>query len=93
MKHESVSTTCGRVAKQLIPALALFALGGCGGASHAAKKPDMTNPASSYCVKQGGKLEIRRGPGGETGYCHLAYGRVVEEWVLYRAAHPATDAH
>ncbi len=51
----------------------------------------MANPASKYCVEQGGHSEIRREPQGETGYCHLPDGRVVEEWQLYRAAHPASD--
>ncbi|WP_395329580.1 DUF333 domain-containing protein [Novosphingobium sp. BL-8H] len=51
----------------------------------------MANPASKYCVEQGGRSEIRREPQGETGYCHLPDGRVVEEWQFYRAAHPASD--
>ncbi|WP_395392565.1 DUF333 domain-containing protein [Novosphingobium sp. BL-8A] len=51
----------------------------------------MANPASKYCVEQGGRSEIRRQPQGETGYCHLPDGRVVEEWLFYRAAHPASD--
>lgn len=45
------------------------------------------NPASVYCLEQGGKLVIRRDPkGSETGYCQLPDGRVVEEWELFRAA-------
>ncbi|WP_336760553.1 DUF333 domain-containing protein [Asaia sp. VD9] len=50
----------------------------------------MANPASVYCKQQEGKLEIRHEKEGDVGYCHLAYGRVVEEWVLYRAAHKQT---
>ncbi|MET4898699.1 META domain-containing protein [Sphingomonadaceae bacterium jetA1] len=45
----------------------------------------LANPASAYCTKQGGTLEIRKGEAGETGYCHFPDGRVVEEWALYRA--------
>lgn len=45
----------------------------------------MANPASVYCAEQGGRVEIRKGEGGESGYCHLPDGRVVEEWALYRA--------
>ncbi|MGL4686979.1 MAG: putative hemolysin [Commensalibacter sp.] len=49
-------------------------------------KVNIANPASVYCVKQGGKLEIRKDSnGGEKGYCHLPDGRVVEEWKFFRA--------
>ncbi|MDO5657584.1 MAG: DUF333 domain-containing protein [Paracoccus sp. (in: a-proteobacteria)] len=44
------------------------------------------NPASVYCIEQGGRLEIRRTAEGDAGYCHLPDGRVVEEWALFRAA-------
>ncbi|MFB2531830.1 DUF333 domain-containing protein [Paracoccus sp. p3-h83] len=47
----------------------------------------MANPASVHCVQQGGKVEIRRdAQGGESGWCHLPDGRLVEEWALYRSA-------
>lgn len=53
----------------------------------AAEKPvGMANPASVHCVKAGGRIEIRKGADGETGYCHLPDGRVVEEWALFRSA-------
>ena len=45
----------------------------------------MANPASEYCVSLGGRLEIRDGSDGQTGYCHLPDGRVVEEWELFSA--------
>lgn len=44
----------------------------------------MANPASKNCIRLGGQLEIRRETAGETGYCHLPDGRVVEEWALFR---------
>jgi len=44
------------------------------------------NPASAYCTSVGGRLEIRKEARGETGYCHLPDGRVVEEWQLFREA-------
>lgn len=62
------------------------------GVSACAKAPEvapvigMPNPASAHCVKLGGRLEIRRGADGESGYCHLPDGRVVEEWALFRAS-------
>ncbi|KRG66429.1 hypothetical protein ABB27_13695 [Stenotrophomonas terrae] len=45
----------------------------------------IANPASEYCVKKGGKLEIRKNSeGGEYGICHLADGTQIEEWELFR---------
>ncbi|NHO32185.1 putative hemolysin [Acetobacter fallax] len=46
----------------------------------------MPNPASAYCIKVGGTLEIRKEADGSRGYCHLPDGRVIEEWTLYRSA-------
>jgi len=46
---------------------------------------ELANPASTYCVEQGGKLEIRKEAKGDTGYCHLPDGKVVEEWEFFRA--------
>lgn len=45
----------------------------------------MPNPASHYCVDQGGSLEITRTPEGDVGYCTLPDGTRTEEWELYRA--------
>lgn len=49
-----------------------------------ATKVGMVNPASQYCIDQGGKLEIRNETNGQVGYCHLPSGETVEEWVLFR---------
>ncbi|KMO44545.1 hypothetical protein VQ03_02575 [Methylobacterium tarhaniae] len=49
------------------------------------------NPASAYCTSIGGRLEIRNEAKGETGYCHLPDGRVVEEWQLFRKANEAKN--
>ena len=49
-------------------------------------KLGMANPASQYCVEQGGKLEIRNESNGQVGYCHLPNGQVVEEWALFRSS-------
>ncbi|TCP94977.1 hypothetical protein EDC44_11236 [Cricetibacter osteomyelitidis] len=44
----------------------------------------MANPASEYCVAQGGTLEIKKDKqGNEYGICHLPDGRVIEEWDFY----------
>jgi len=46
----------------------------------------MANPASAYCVQQGGKSEIRKNQdGSEYGVCILPDGKEVEEWAYYRA--------
>jgi putative hemolysin len=44
----------------------------------------IANPASENCVKQGGKLEIRKGDKGEAGYCIFADGSECEEWAFMR---------
>ena len=64
--------------------IVMLSLAGCASSSPD-KSAGLPNPASVYCTEHGGTLEIRRGPDGETGYCHLADGRVVEEWELYRS--------
>lgn len=45
----------------------------------------LPNPASEFCVEQGGRLEIRKEAGGDVGYCHLPDGRVIEEWAFFRS--------
>jgi len=45
----------------------------------------MANPASVYCVDQGGKLEIREGDGGQYGMCVFADGRECDEWGFFRS--------
>jgi len=54
------------------------------------KKPiGMANPASEYCVKQGGKLIPQKDKdGGEYSLCQLPNGQTVEEWELFRKDHP-----
>lgn len=59
----------------------LLAVVGC---TQQEKPIGMANPASKNCIRLGGQLEIRRETAGETGYCHLPDGRVVEEWALFR---------
>ena len=69
---------------------ATLLLAACAGNGQPEKHSDspmvgMSNPASDFCIQQGGKLEIRQEAAGEVGYCHLPDGRVVEEWALFRA--------
>jgi uncharacterized protein len=44
----------------------------------------LANPASVFCVQNGGKSEIRNSARGQYGVCRLPDGRVVEEWAYYR---------
>lgn len=45
----------------------------------------MANPASEFCIAQGGTLEIVDEAGGQVGYCTLADGTRVEEWEYFRS--------
>lgn len=73
--------------KIIFLALALVSLTACSSVQHKDPTPPKIgspNPASQYCVEQGGKLEIRNEANGQVGYCHLPNGQVVEEWKLFR---------
>lgn len=73
--------------KTLFLGLALVSLTACSSVQHKDPTPPKIgspNPASQYCVEQGGKLEIRNEANGQVGYCHLPNGQVVEEWKLFR---------
>lgn len=45
----------------------------------------MANPASEYCVAQGGTVELVDEADGQVGYCNLPDGRRIEEWELYNS--------
>ena len=45
----------------------------------------IANPASVYCVGQGGRLEIREGEGGQYGICVMPNGVECDEWEFFRA--------
>ena len=48
----------------------------------------MKNPASEYCIQQGGTLDIVKDKdGNQIGMCRLPDGRVVEEWAFFRSQH------
>nr|WP_243854443.1 DUF333 domain-containing protein [Comamonas sp. JUb58] len=47
----------------------------------------MANPASVYCVEQGGKLHIHSSASGDQGICRLPDGQEIEEWALFRRDH------
>ncbi|WP_374668502.1 I78 family peptidase inhibitor [Acinetobacter sp.] len=69
--------------------MAVLGLSACSTAPTAdehAPKLGMENPASRYCIDQGGKLEIKNEKNGQVGYCHLPNGAIVEEWALFRSS-------
>jgi putative hemolysin len=64
--------------------LALSLLNGCSSKKEPAAPVGVANPASTYCAKKGGKIEIVKDESGEKGMCHLPDGSVMEEWELFR---------
>ncbi|OTG66372.1 I78 family peptidase inhibitor [Acinetobacter silvestris] len=69
-------------------AFATLTLTACANTAHKTDlkpKVGMANPASQYCIDQGGKIEIKTdASGGQVGYCQLSNGQVVEEWAFFR---------
>ena len=43
----------------------------------------LANPASVFCVEQGGTVEIVHETAGQVGYCNLPDGTRVEEWEYF----------
>lgn len=73
-------------------ALTLSACGGGGGGTPTPDKSSlpsgaatMANPAAQYCVEQGGSVDA-------SGICTLPDGTKVDEWELFRSAHPDQDS-
>jgi putative hemolysin len=69
-------------------------IAGCGGddssPSDTTAPAGIANPASVYCVDQGGSVEIVDESGGQVGYCNLPDGTRIEEWEYYRSQTGAT---
>lgn len=59
------------------------ATGGLGGVQ-------VANPASTYCIEQGGTIEIRDGADGQAGWCILPDGTEIEEWEFFNSQSPTT---
>ena len=56
------------------------------GADTTADDVGLANPASVYCVEQGGVVEIVDEADGQVGYCLLPDGRRIEEWEYFWSA-------
>jgi len=46
------------------------------------QKTGLANPASVYCVKHGGELQILDGPDGQYGMCLFPDKSACEEWAF-----------
>ncbi|MCG7657353.1 putative hemolysin [Wielerella bovis] len=69
----------------LLGAIAMTTILGACATNHQAKGVEIANPASEFCIKQGGKSETRKNQdGSEYGVCVLPNGQVVEEWEYFR---------
>lgn len=70
--------------KQTLPLLALAACASTDASVGTA------NPASVYCVEQGGESATQKADSGdEYGVCKLPDGTAVEEWEYFRKNNPA----
>lgn len=52
---------------------------------HDGTTAELANPASAFCVEQGGQVDIVDESGGQVGYCELPDRRRIEEWEYYRS--------
>lgn len=60
--------------------------------SPSTESPGLANPASVYCVEQGGTVEIETAEdGSQSGICVLPDGTRVDEWEYFRSQ-GATDS-
>jgi uncharacterized protein len=64
-------------------AVVLFAGCGDGEETPTTSAPGLANPASVFCVEQGGTVEIVDEDDGQVGYCNLPDGTRVEEWEYF----------
>jgi len=74
--------------KHLALLLSTAALAACSADKAGQESPavGIANPASEFCVKQGGKSEIKTDKdGAEYALCRLPDGSVVEEWAYFRS--------
>ncbi len=69
----------------MLIALAALMLSAC----QAQPNAEIANPASTYCIEQGGTLTIlKNGAGNEYGVCQFENKYQCEEWALFRGECP-----
>lgn len=75
MRHKNVAIL-------FIPFFVILVAAGCSSSSGSSQ---IANPASEYCVEQGGEVDIRKDvDGGEVGYCQFDDSSECEEWSFFR---------
>ena len=75
-------------------AVALTGVAACGSDSEPSETTSpagLANPASVFCVAQGGTLDIVDEAGGQVGYCNLPDGTRVDEWEYFRSQGPTAS--
>ena len=82
MSHGKFAVLCMLIGMTLLVACS----SGSGGAQTPTPVPTaaLPNPASTYCVQHGGKLDVRGDATGEVGLCVFSDGSACEEWAYYR---------
>ena len=70
--------------KTLITLLALLLLVSACGGDDEDDETRLPNPASVFCIEQGGTLEVREGDAGQYGVCIFGDGSECEEWAFFR---------
>lgn len=87
MMRRRVPRSCAAVV------FATMLLGACGDDSEpptTTTGTQLANPASVFCVEQGGTVEIVDEAGGQVGYCNLPDGTRIEEWEYFRSHSDST---
>lgn len=85
-----MKTRLARSAAVAAGVLSLLLISGCSSQDTSIAPPPtvkLANPASVYCVEQGGRLEIIRNQQGDRGLCHLPDSSAIDEWELFRRDH------
>ena len=82
--HQKESIIKNQFIVLLLIAVSLITVGCSQDKKEASVMVGKANPASVYCVVQGGKVIMKQEEQGTVGYCHFNDGKVVEEWTLYR---------
>ncbi|MEM9255797.1 MAG: DUF333 domain-containing protein [Pseudomonadota bacterium] len=62
----------------------LLGLAACSGTQRQNDAVELSNPASTYCISQGGTNHMARTASGIVGQCRFPDGSVCDEWSYYR---------
>lgn len=90
IKIQTMKIAINSVIGKIMAVSAAFMLSACAQQKDdAVMKPKvgLANPASVYCAKLGGTLQIKDEPQGQVGMCKLPSGEIIEEWTLFRRDH------